>query len=274
MPELSARNYLFAQTDQDAALTRFMACAAKVTGFLDGRPGGHLPGWHTLGEDNSVFLSTLYDRLAASYPKGGQPFYAVRLWTNLMWQPAYLAVIAVHVHGALPAISGVSQARQNVDVSGYRLQPGEQYRGSTEAMIARAGAELRAMGDQILAEINARTKLKRIPALRLLTDRMLGLMMRLPGYRPDVTIDDQHRYCALWLEAMGLTGQGALETLDLHDGRQAVIVARKGCCLDYLAFPDTYCASCPKQDDALRISRQRANAIDELDARQSNSSSG
>ncbi|MBN9333230.1 hypothetical protein, partial [Devosia sp.] len=109
------------------------------------------------------------------------------------------------------------------------------------------------------------TKLKRVPAMRLLADRMLGLMIRLHDYVPGITIAEQRRYCALWLAAMGLEGQGDLETLELVDGRQVLIIARKGCCLDYLAFPDAYCSSCPRQDDAVRIRRQRDEAIAELD---------
>jgi siderophore ferric iron reductase len=263
---LSARNFLFAPSADDAALTRFITLGAAATGFLKGAPGGHLPGWYTLGEDNSEFLRTLYGRLEASYPQAGQPFYAVRLWTNLMWQPAYLAVIAVHLFGALPAVTTLSQSRQNLDVDGYRLRPGPMMRADLETLIAQAGKDLRAMGDAVLAEINTITKLKRVPALRLLTDRMLGLMVRLKHYRPEITVAEQHRLCGLWLDAMGLSGHGALETLELHDGQQVAIIARKGCCLDYLAFPDTYCASCPKQDDATRRARQRAGAIEELAA--------
>jgi hypothetical protein len=45
-----------------------------------------------------------------------------------------------------------------------------------------------------------------------------------------------------------------------------MIIARKGCCLDYLAFPDAYCASCPKQDDDVRLGRQRRAAEDEAAA--------
>lgn len=263
---MSARQYLFAQNSDDVALTRFIDRAATVTGFMQGAPGGHLPGWYTPGLDNGEFLRTLYARLEASYPHAGQPFYAVRLWTNLMWQPAYLAVIAAHLHGALPAVTTLSQARQNLDVSGYRLRPGPMVEGDLETLIAQAGKDLRAMGDGVLAEINTVTKLKRVPALRLLTDRMLGLMVRLKHYTPEITVDEQHRLCGLWLEAMGLTGHGALETLTLHDGQQVVIMARKGCCLDYLAFPDVYCATCPRQDDAVRQKRQRDDVLAELAA--------
>ncbi len=263
---MKERNYLFGQTADDAALTRFIANAAAATGFLKGAPGGHLPGWHTPGQDNRDFLETLYGRLAAAYPEAGQPFYAVRLWTNLTWQPAYLAVIAVHVHGALPAVTTLSQSRQNLDVDGYRLRAGPQMQGDEDSLIAAAGRDLRAMGETLLAEINTVTRLKRLTALRLLADRMLGLMVRLRHFRPDISMQDQFRYCRSWLEAMGLAGHGGLETLDLGDGRQVAIMARKGCCLDYLAFPERYCASCPKRDDAVRRERERSNILAELAA--------
>jgi siderophore ferric iron reductase len=263
---LTPRNYLFAATSEDAALTRFIAQAAAATGFLKGAPGGHLPGWYTLGEDNADFLAALHARIATSYPAAGPAFHAVRLWTNLMWQPAYLAVIAVHLHAALPDVTGLSQARQNLDINGYRLKPGPMVAGDLETLIAQAGRDLRTMADAVLAEINTVITLKRLPALRLLTDRMLGLMMRLQHFCPGIAVEEQQRLCGLWLDAMGLTGHGALETMALDDGRAVVIMARKGCCLDYLAFPDTYCASCPKQDEDVRLARQRALAIEELAA--------
>ena len=262
------RDYLFSSGDSDAALTRLIATAEKATGFMKGAPGGTLPGWHQLGQNNRAFLDTLYQRLEASYPQGGPPFYAVRLFTNLTWQPAYMAVIAVHLHGALPDLGRIAQNARGIYVDGYRLTPGAQYRDDIEAMIARAGSELRAFADAIFAEVNGVTKLKRVPALHLLTERMLGLMVRLRHFQPQLGVAEQQRFCALWLEAMGLTGHGDLEVIALPDGREAAIVQRKGCCLDYLAMPDTLCASCPKQKRAIRIARQRDNAMAEMEMRE------
>ncbi|MBJ6987209.1 MULTISPECIES: siderophore ferric iron reductase [unclassified Devosia] len=261
------RNFLFAPSADDIALTRFISTADTVSGFLKGAPGGPLPNWYQMGGNNVDFLQHMNAQLALSFPNAGQPFYAVRLWTNVMWQPAYLAVLGAHVVGSVPNMALLSQARQNNDINGYRLVPAPQFSGGLEEMIEHAGRQLRGLADVALAEINTVTKLKRVPALRLLADRMLSLMIRLGDYRPETNIAEQYRYCALWFEAMGLKGQGGLETLDLADGRQVVITARKGCCLDYLAFPDAYCASCPKQDDALRLKRQRDDAVAELDAR-------
>lgn len=262
----TTRNFLFGADHDDVALTRLLATLHRVTGFLQGVPGGPLPGWHVAGADNRTVLETLYARLAETYPEAGQPFYATRLWTNLMWQPAYVAVLSVHAHGALPQFSRMAQSVKGIDISGFRLAPGPQAKDAPDVLIARAGRELRAMAETVLAEINTLTRLKRVPALRLLTDRMLGLMLRLSHFVPGTGQAEQRRACALWLEAMGLTGQGDLETLELADGRQVLLMARKGCCLDYLAFPGTYCASCPRQDDDIRIARQVRDALAELEA--------
>ncbi|RYE83909.1 MAG: hypothetical protein EOP19_12800, partial [Hyphomicrobiales bacterium] len=178
---MAGRNFLFALDSHDVALTRLLETAARVTGFLKGVPGGPLPGWHVPGADNSALYKELYRRLEATYPDAGQPFYAVRLWTNFIWQPAYLAVISAHAHGAVPELAGMTQQIKGIDVSGFRLPPGPQHKGDLEDRIAHAGAQLRALADTMLVEINALTKLKRVPALRLLADRMLTLMLRLPS---------------------------------------------------------------------------------------------
>ena len=260
---MAARNFLFSHDSDDSALTRLLGTAARVTGFMQGTPGGPLPGWHVPGGDNAALLRDLYDQLEATYPKAGEPFYAVRLWTNLIWQPAFLAVIAVHAHGALPQLDQISQQRQGIHINGFRLPPGPQQKADLETLIASAGAYLRVLTDAMLVDINAITRLKPLPAKRLLADRMLGLMLRLLHYQPGITVHEQRRLSALWLAAMGLSGHGDLETLALDDGSDILITARKGCCLDYRAMPGTYCSSCPKQADDVRVGRQRAEAIAE-----------
>lgn len=260
---MTQRNYLFATGADDVALTRLIATAAKVTGFLRGAPGGPLPGWYRAGDGNKDFIQTMHQRVLQTYPKAGAVYATTRSWNNLTWQPVYLAVIAVHVHGALPELSGMSQSRQNLDVDGFRLPSGPQFEGSVEEMIERAGKELRAMADVMLAELNAVAKLRQVPANRLLADWISNLMIRLGHYRPELTIEERMGYAELWLKAMGLEGLADLDVLTLDGGRRVLIRKRKGCCLDYLIMPDHYCISCPKQDDGARIRRQRHAAIAE-----------
>ena len=259
-----ARSFLFAPDDADSATTRLIATAAQVTGFMKGEPGAARPGWYVAGGDNASFMAQLHQALAATYPAAGPAFWAVRLWTNLIWQPAYLAVIGTHIHGALPDLDQLSQQRRGIFVDGYRLVPGVQSGGSEAARIAAASAQLTRMNARLLAEVNALVKLRPLPARRLLADRMLSLMVWLSHKRRDLPTEAIEDYCAQWLAGMGLTGQGSLETITAPDGRPLLIVKRKGCCLDYLIDPDRLCASCPRQDDAVRVARQSANALAEL----------
>ena len=259
-----ARSFLFAQNTGDAATTRLIATAAQLTGFMKGEPGPARDGWYRPGADNSIMLGQLHAALASTYPAAGPAFYAVRLWTNLLWQPAYLAVIAAHIHGAMPDLTGLSQQRRGIYVDGYRLLPGEQTSGPTEELIDNAGAQLKTLGAVMLAEVNTLVKLKPLPAKRLFADRMLTLMVWLSQRRRDLPPEMIEAYAAQWLAALDLTGQGGLEPVTAPDGRRLLIVKRKGCCLDYLIDPDRYCATCPKQDNAVRVARQTANALAEL----------
>ncbi|GLQ56004.1 (2Fe-2S)-binding protein [Devosia nitrariae] len=178
--------------------------------------------------------------------------------TNLLWQPAYLAFVGVHFGGVLADLSTMSQHCAGIHADGYRIA-GYPIAGLSEnEMIAQAGAQLRSLADDLLLEINAIARLKRVPALRLLADRMLGLVTFAQRKRPELASATLHGWCERWLAAMDLTGQGALDSIMLADGCEALIIARKGCCLDYLIEPRVYCASCPKQPDDLRLKHQRA----------------
>lgn len=259
-----ARSFLFSPDDADVATTRLITTTATLTGFMKGEPGTARAGWYRPGADNSAMLHDLHDALAATYPGAGDAFYAVRLWTNLLWQPAYLAVIAAHLHGAVPDLKGVSQQRRGIYIDGYRLVPGAQTGGAVEAMIDEAAGQLKAMTATMLDEVNVLARLKPLPARRLFADRMLTLMVWLSQKRRDVPAEMIRAWSDRWLEALGLTGQGELESVSAPDGREVLIVRRKGCCLDYLIDPDRLCATCPKQDDAVRVARQTANALAEL----------
>lgn len=261
---MKTRNYLFAPDDASAQTAQLIATAARVTGFMKGAPVGHRPGWYRPGEDNSAVLAQLHARLAETYPAAGPAFWAVRLWTNFLWQPAYLAVIAAHIHGAMPDLGQLSQRVDGIYADGYRLPAGPHQAGSTEQLIALAAASLRPFTAALLDEINLLVRLKPLPAKRLLADRMLSIIARLPQWQ-GVSAAAAESYGQQWLAALGSSGQGRLDRIEVGDGREVVIVTRKGCCLDYLIEPRAYCASCPKQGEAARIARQTANAVAELD---------
>ena len=260
-----ARSFLFAQDDATVATTRLIATAASATGFMKGAPGEAPAGWYRPGADNSDFIATLLAALRQTYPDVDPAFHAVRLWTNLIWQPAYLAVIAVHLHGAVPDLSGLAQDRRGIYVDGFRLASRPQRKGPEAEMIADATGQLWDMTAAMLAEVNAIAKLRETPARRLLAFRVASLVLWLGGRRPELTNDDLRRLSEQWLGALDLTPHASLQPVFAPDGAELLVVKRKGCCLDYLITPDRLCASCPKQPEAVRLARQTANAVAERD---------
>jgi siderophore ferric iron reductase len=260
---LAQRSFLFGTNDADTATTRLIATAASATGFMKGEPGRAQAGWYQPDADNSALLHDLRDQLALAYPAAGPALWAVRLWTNLLWQPAYLSVIAVHLHGAVPDFGGLSQARSGIYIDRYRLVAAPMWSGPTEAMIERAAHQLSDMTQAMLREVNEVERLRLLPAQRLLADRMLGLMLWLGQGRRNLRQDQIEDFAGQWMSALQLSGQGTLQHVEA-EGRSLLIVKRKGCCLDYLIDPAQICANCPKQDDAVRIRRQVANALAEL----------
>ena len=259
------RSFLFAQDSGDAATTRLIASAAQLTGFMKGEPGPARPGWYQVGGDNRAMLEQLLLALQATYPEAGAAFHAVRLWTNLLWQPAYLAVISAHLHGAVPRFATLSQGRRGIYVDGFRLVPAPQQSAPLPERIVDAGQQLRALSETMLAEVNDLVRLKPVPARRLLAERMLGLMIWLAHRRPALTQAEILLFTDSWLDVLGLHDQGRLQSVEA-EGRSLLIVERKGCCLDYRIYPDRLCANCPRQDLGVRLARQIGNALAEMPA--------
>src|SRR5690606_38127447 len=157
-----------------------------------------------------VFLGGLHAALQQTYPEAGAAFHAVRLWTNLIWQPAYVAVISVHLHGAVPDFSGLSQDRRGIYVDGFRLAGRSQRSGSIAEMVTDAAGQLRTATDAMLAEVNALERLRDTPARRLLAYRMAALMLWL-GHRRRESNDDVLGTAAQWFAAPDLANHVALQ---------------------------------------------------------------
>lgn len=252
---MSAR--LITLAPDNLATARFLVVARQHRSFLMGQLGAHLPGDITLGADNSAGFAKLHFALRQRYASAGKGFSAVRLWTNIVWQPAYLAFLAVHHARVLPDIAAISQKVVGSDVNGFTMAVGEMRRGEVEDLIDQAGADLRRFADAMLAEARAFANIKPVLARRLLADRILGLLLQFHYDEPERPLDQIEALAARWLDAAGLAGHSGLEPLTLPDGRTMLILKRRTCCLDYLLDPDALCVTCPKQAEALRHARER-----------------
>jgi siderophore ferric iron reductase len=225
-----------------------------------GTVGGHAPGHITPQRDNGDAIAGLVAALESENPEGGKGFWALRAWTMLTWQPAVLAMLAVHELGFAPRLGLLSQRVQGGSVFGYRL-PADAVppvpSSDLPALIARTGQEVRALADELMAALDAVIRIKPVLARRLLADRVLSLMAHASLRRPELDNVQLRGLADCWIAAMGLEGCSGLMAIRLSDGREQLTLDRKACCLDYRRCGAGYCNSCPKQSDEVRIQRMR-----------------
>ena len=251
---MSARLTILAP--DNLATAKFLVVARQNWSFLNGQMGLHQPGDITMGADNAAGFAKLLHNLSQRYAAAGPAFWSVRVCTNLVWQPAYLAIAAVHHARVLPDISTITQKVVGADISGFVLAPGTMYKGALEDLIDQAGADLRRFADAMLAEARTDANVKPLLARRLLADRILGLVLQLHQEDADYPVAEVEAIAQRWLTAMGLAGMSGVETIDMADGSPFLILKRRTCCLDYLLDPDALCVTCPKQSDELRNRRE------------------
>lgn len=240
---------------QHIALDRFYAISAEINPVLAGDQVPPVDQCLCARDDNRAVLETLYATLSEAYPEAGMPYWSVRTWGLMVWQPIILTVIGVHGAGVLPPLQDLRQNVGTLMVAGYSL-PDDGWEHGTEAqLIQRGGQALRALCDSLLAELREITLIKPLNALRLVADSLLSAIAGLDRIRPELTQTQRLELAWTWLRAMGLEGQSALMPLPLADGRTPLVLDRKGCCMHYRRHDGELCASCPKQKDEVRFTR-------------------
>ncbi|WP_111497110.1 siderophore ferric iron reductase [Marinobacter bohaiensis] len=208
-------------------------------------------------QDNSAVIQRLYDTLQNAHPEAGMPYWSVRTWSLLVWQPVFLTVLGVHGAGVVPPLLQMRQKLGHGFVAGYDLPEDAWYAGAEDHLVEVGARTLRELCDTLLAELREITLLKPLSAMRLVADSVLAAISRLHEIRPDIDQQRQLKLAWTWLRAMGLEGQSALMPLPLPDGRTPLALDRKGCCMHYRRHDGDLCATCPKQKDDVRFARMK-----------------
>ncbi|MDX1587569.1 MAG: siderophore ferric iron reductase [Oleiphilaceae bacterium] len=218
---------------------------------------GKAPWLIRAGCDNRDAISALYQHWQQAFPQAGMPYWSVRCWTLLHWQPVFLAVAAVHGAGLVPPLTALSQKLGSEGdykgiVAGYYLPP----RGWSRPSIGQAGAMLERLCQELLQQLNQVTAIKPLSARRLVADTLLLALCRLPLISTALTTRQILALSRQWLDATGLTQQSALVPVRLECGREALVLDRKGCCMDYRRQGGEICASCPRRKRPQRLQLQ------------------
>ncbi|MFC3625712.1 siderophore ferric iron reductase [Vogesella amnigena] len=244
---------LLSVTDTTSLLAAISRCLPGLDGVSLSTPAAAATGELTADAANPDPVAALLQHWRQAHPEAGPHYWGSRVWTLLLWQPVYLAVLAVHLAGCLPRLAGMAQRQQGGFVAGFRLAQHTLQHDSEAALIASAGQALQAACQPYLALINQQLTLHPKMAGRLQADCLLAALLHVQ--RCDARFDNA-RLQALapqWLAALAQPGASGLLAVTLDDGRQRLALERKVCCQHFRRCDGELCSTCPKLKPAARL---------------------
>lgn len=234
-----------------------ITAAQRFSPSLKGVTGVHQPGMIKHGEDNNEAIALLYQRLQTAHPEAGMPYWSIRAWSLLAWQPIYLALIGVHQLNIVAPIDKISQIRTADSVAGFVIPSDSYIRSDVNDLISVSACQLKHVCNAIFDQLSEITRIRKVSAMRLIADTLLAALNRLKHSNSQLTNQHIINLGELWLSAMELSGQSSYMPIKLSSGREQLVLNRKGCCMHYRRQDGALCASCPKQQLPLRIERCR-----------------
>ncbi|MAM00360.1 siderophore ferric iron reductase [Hydrocarboniclastica marina] len=217
----------------------------------------------SVNADNRQLIDRLYTYWEMAHPEAGQPYWSVRSWIMLVWQPLYLTVIGAHLAGALPDLDDLQQRLRGGLVAGFNLskviltQP-----DNPQVRIETGGDQLRHFVDRMYVQLAARTPLKRLSALRLVADMLLNALAQIAGTEHWENARTM-AYADQWLRAAGLKGESTLTIRS--SGKESaggadeqLVLERKSCCMHYRRHDGDLCEGCPVLKKPERLARLKS----------------
>lgn len=197
-------------------------------------------------------IEQLYLSLKSAHPEAGSAYWLTRTWTLLCWQPVYVAFISIYACQGLPHLTQMAQQVQERFIGGFQFEEDEVRTGTSEALIELAGRELMVLFDHYRQEMNQWTRIRPGFTKHLIADGILGSIVRLHQFAPDLSHDYLRQQAQLWLKACNLPDK-LVATLhsDQQDGHLKLV--RTSCCLVYKCAGRELCSDCPRHPENKKV---------------------
>lgn len=209
------------------------------------------------GKNNEAELKRLLAHLQQHFPEAGAPYWSVRSWSLLIWQPIALAVISVHCLNIRLPLTAINQDEKQGVISGYSLMDIPCHSGEVAELIEQTAKELRLLCGLFFSDLNHVMALREALARRLVADILLHTLNFVS--KQYLNLSNQHieQIGKLWLSHMGLLGESDFIPITLKNGSERLFLNRKSCCFDYRRAGGSVCASCPKNKLSIRTQLMR-----------------
>lgn len=190
-------------------------------------------------------LRVLHNTLQEAHPETGAPYWRIRCWGLVCWQPIYLAMICVYQLKAVPlSLKAIEQKQSGEMVAGFCLPDGIWQEGSHEVLITMVCEQLNSLFQSLeTAHVNA---FGGQPALYkgLLADQLMSALIGIGNLLPDEQKHNLAEDFRLWAQAMNLPMK-PLEGLNLQTAKTPIFV-RHTCCLHFRREGGELCSNCPR----------------------------
>lgn len=224
--------------------------STQVTPYLQGaiKPKQEIafdPTLIHIDKPNAEAIRALYENLKLAHPEAGSAYWLTRTWTLLCWQPIYVAFIAIYACRGLPNLSTMAQQVHPQFISGYQFESDEYSQGNEQQLIELAGKDLNHLFDHFRQEINQWTRIRPGFTKHLFADGVLGCLVKLNRYAPDLTESYLLNQAKTWLSACHLP-EKLVQTLSYDAPSHRLTLVRTSCCLVYKCQGRKLCDDCPR----------------------------
>lgn len=230
--------------------------AKQVTPYLDGQITPLLEAnlAHQLIHKeipSSDTLRELYENLKNEHPEAGAAYWLTRTWTLLCWQPIYVAFISIYSCRGLPELSSMAQQVHPNFIGGYQFPSTAYVTGSEDELVTRSGQELVSLFDYFREEMSEWTRIRPGFTNHLFADGILGCLVKLSQYAPELPEAYLLEQARLWLNACALP-EKLIHSIHYHEHEKKLVLVRTSCCLVYKCQGRKLCRDCPRHPDNKR----------------------
>lgn len=232
------------------ALHTLVAVAARAVPGLDGVvAAASVPPWHA-----EPRLAELHGRLSAAHPEAGPQYAALRGWGLLVWQPAYLVVLAAHLGEVQVDLDRVSLRLARGQVEGYAVAPHPPLRGDERARRQHGARQLAGGLSRLLPAWQRHAPLNAKSARRTCAECVLAALLAARQLR-QWTAEQARVQGEAWLDLLDLRGEAGYLGYRNVRGAEALATDRKVCCLHFRRHDGERCSTCPKHAPHERVRR-------------------
>lgn len=228
----------------------------QVTPYLAGQIGS-IPdnaieqGLIHIDHDCSSHIQQLYDRLAEKTPESGSAYWLTRTWDLLCWQPIYVSFVSIYACKGLPDIKRMGQYTHPDFISGFQFENGDHHHGAESELIRMAGQQLQELFEFYREEMSLWTRIRPGFTKHLFADGILGCIVKLQGFMPQIPNEYLLDQAKQWLAACGLPLK-LMSSLCIDSETNQLKLIRTSCCLVYKCEGRKLCETCPRNPENKR----------------------